>query len=69
MAFGEHKLGFTLFGLALVALSATGTILGWLGPWGIILWVLLGIYGLVVYVFLLGHFLLIELICDLAKAV
>ena len=64
MAFGEHKLGFTLFGLALVMLSVTGIVLGWFGTWGIVLWVLLAVYGFIGHVCLTGHFLLIATIHD-----
>ena len=56
--FGQHQLGFTLLGLLLVAVAMMGLAMGWLGPWGYVVWPIVAAYGFVGHVCLTGHFLL-----------
>jgi hypothetical protein len=60
-AFGQHKLEGTLIGIGLWAIAVCGIVFGWLGWGGYVFWIPLLLLGLL-FVCLIGHFLLFELL-------
>ena len=65
MAFGQNKTAYSIFGLSLVAISIAGLVLGWLGPDGRFVWVLIGMYGFIGHVCMTGHFVLFRCVANL----
>ena len=56
MAFGGSKIAYSIFGWSLVAISIVGFTLEWVGEFGGVFWVLVGLYGFIGHVCLTGHF-------------